>query len=810
VIQLKDMKRGLYTNADKYYREVMKDKVVIEGLELKVGARFKASISAKGGLKKFYMMVISLDPEVIAYWIEGEYAIYLEPIDFIRLLKKRDINKRTANSANLHPQNFRAFTTKALNAAEVRTILWNLPRLLSSDVTSTPNALVLKSPNLVYDFADYVTAGKEPIEDWLFSLAEEAKASYHTGKAQSVLTDDQYDELKDYLVMLNPKRAAALQKPGAPVDDKVKKKVQLEYKMGSLTKIKPDGVSTQKFLRESKDSEYVLTDKLDGLSFQLKYVDCALTQATTRGDGEVGQDITKHVHLIPTVPKKLPPKFKGQTWNIRAEGILTNSDFELLKNTDPKREYANPRNLVAGAVNRNVPNERVLKKLNVVCYAIMSHEKTLDKKDQLATLKAMGFHVVNYQVLKAKEVNEQHLTDYIHDRKKQGDFDLDGAVIEANNAKIRQQLGNETNSIDPRYARAFKVGDTERIEAHVEEVLWEVSKHGKLKPRIRIKPTKLGGVTVTYATAFNAAFVYDNKLGPGAKVLLTRSGDVIPHIIKVLVKANKAQMPDKKVFGEWSWNETEVDIVIVDAGENETVRVKQITNFFTKIGVDYLGQGIVQKFFDAGLDDIDKVINTSIPELMGVDGIQRKGAEKLYNGIIEALARVDLPTLAAATPFFGENFGETRLNKIYEEYGDKMFSMWSGNTIGEVAAKIAAIKGFSEETGKQFAKGIKPFNSFLQRNSSRIKVQKKKVIEKTSAACAGISICWTGIRQHDVEEFLVKNGGTVASGVKSGLTYLVAKDPNSGSSKNVKAQGLGVKVVGPNQIMDILKSKGAK
>jgi hypothetical protein len=234
VIQLKDMKRGLYTNADTYYRSVMKDKTVIEGLELKVGCRLRASVTTKGSVKKMYLTVISLDPGVIAYWIEGEYGIYLEPIDFVRLLKKRDINKRTANSANLHPQNFRAFTTKALNAAEVRTILWHLPRLQSSDVVSTPNALVIKTPGIIYDIAQYVTAGKEPIEDWLFSLAEGAKANYHTGKNQSELTDDQYDELKDYLVELNPKRSAALKKPGAPVDDSVKKKVKLEYQLNLM------------------------------------------------------------------------------------------------------------------------------------------------------------------------------------------------------------------------------------------------------------------------------------------------------------------------------------------------------------------------------------------------------------------------------------------------------------------------------------------------------------------------------------------------------------------------------------------------
>jgi NAD-dependent DNA ligase len=807
MIQLKDIKRGLFINADKYFRENQKSFLRINGLELKIGCRLKAAVSNKGVSTTMYLTPISLDPGVIAYWIQGEYGIYVEPVDFTKLLKKREIEKRTSKDQSLHPQNFRVFSTKALNAGETREILRHIPRLEASQVKSMPNSLVLTAPTLIYDFAKYVTADKVDIDTWLFELCLNMKNNYHTGKTQSVLTDDQYDDLKDFLAILDPKRAKPLQAAGAPVAADVKKKVTLEYPMGSLTKIKPDGISTKKFLKESKDSQYVLTDKMDGLSFQLKYVDTKLVQATTRGDGAVGQDITKHVHLIPTVPKVLPAKFKG-TWNIRAEGILTNADFELLKNSDPKREYANPRNLVAGAVNRNVPNTKVLQKLNVVCYAIMSHERTLDKIDQLKALKEMGFHVVNFQVLKTSDITESDLTNYINERKRKGGFDLDGAVLECNSAKIRQSLGNETNSIDPRYARAYKVGDTERIEASVLEVMWEASKHGKLKPRIRIKPTKLGGVTVTYATAFNAAFVRDNKLGPGAKVLLTRSGDVIPFIVSVITKAARASLPDVKVFGSYDWNETQVDLVLVDAGaDNDTVKIKQITSFFTKIGVDYLGQGIIEKFYASGLDDIDKIINTSIPELMAVEGIQRKSAEKLYNNIVGALSKVELPTLAAATPFFGDGFGETRLTKIYEVYGNQMFDRWAKFTVGEVAVEISGISGFSESTAKQFAKGIKPFNSFLKRNAGRIHVQEKKKLVLTGNNLKGITVCWTGIRQSNLEDLLKKNGGEVYTSVKPGLTYLVAKDPNSASSKTQKAKALGVKIVGPVEIEKIFNSK---
>jgi NAD-dependent DNA ligase len=802
---LKHYKKDLFLNADKYWKEHQKDYIRVAGFELKIGSRLRGVVTTNGKVKKFYLVVLSLNPQIIAYWIQDEYAIYLAPVDFEKLLVKRDIDKRTMKSANLHPQNFRTFTAKSLNMSEVRTLLWNLPRLQSADVKAQPNALVLTTPKLIHDFAHYATAGKEDIVAWLFGLALASKDAYHTGSKESEITDNQYDDLVEFLKTLDSKRAAILDAVGAPVAKNIRSKVQLDYDMGSLNKIKPDGVATAKFVKETKDKFYVLSDKLDGLSLSLKYVDGTFVRATTRGDGSIGQDVTRHIKNVPTVPKKIGAKFKGE-YTFRAEGILSQADFESVKAYGDK-EYANGRNLLAGMINRNEPNVKVLSKINVIAYSIMSHEDRLDKKEQLELIKESGLHVVHYSVLKSTEVNEDHLTSYINERKKVGGFELDGAVIEANSCKIRVAMGNASNTIKPDYAKAFKTGETEAVEAHVQEVVWAVSKHGKLKPRIKISPVKLSGVTVTFATAFNAAFVYDNKLGPGAKVLLTRSGDVIPHILKTLVKANKAQMPDKKVFGEYAWNETEVDLVLVNASEDETVKIKQMASFFSKIGVDYLGRGLIERFYHAGIDTIDKLINTSIPELMSIDGIQKRNAEKIYNGIITALNGIELPTLASATPFFGEIIAGTRLRKIYEVRGEEMFD-WAGFTVGEVAQQISQISGFSLDTGKQFAQGIKPFKAFLKRNAGRVHIKAVQKKERKSSKLDGVSFVWTGVRQHDAEAVIEANGGQVWSAVKAGLTYLVAKDPGSGSSKMVKAQSLGVKVIGPNEVLALLKSKG--
>jgi NAD-dependent DNA ligase len=813
MILLKDMKTSLFKNADAYWKSNRKDHIQLESYDLYIGARFRCKVRTGSTLKYLYFTIISLDPAVIAYWIQDEFAIYLAPVDFEQLFIRRILNRRNLIEKMLHPQDIRIIPVKVLNSIQTRKMLWMIPRLTQKDVQSAPYSLNIISPKLIYNFSTYISAGKEDIFGWLLNLVTQANSDYHTGKKQSSLTDDQYDELKELLLSIDPKKAKILESVGAPVIEEkdVRKKVELEYKMGSLRKIKPDGSTTNKFIKDTKDDEYIVSDKLDGLSLSLTYRNSNLVKATTRGDGYIGQDVTRHILQVPSVPKKLNSKYAKENLTIRAEGILANSDFEMFNKLLVKEgnsEFANPRNMIAGVFNRLSPNKKVLAKLNVVTYAIMSREKDLDKKQQLKQLEDMGFHVVPYKVFKAKDISEEKLTKYISDRKLMGDFDLDGAVIEVNNAKIRQSLGNETNSINPKYAKAFKTGDTEKVEAKVLEVVWAVSKHGYLKPRIRIFPVKLGGVTVSYATAFNASFVYENKLGPGAKVLLTRSGDVIPHILKVIDKAKKPQMPDKDVVGNYEWNDTKVDLVLSEPHENDTVKIKQISGFFSRIGVDYLGRGLITRFYEHGFDSIDKVIHITVKDLLSIDGIQKKSAEKLYEGITKALQTVDLPTLASATPYFGVNFGETRLDKIYEVYKDEMFSRWKGYTVRTVAEEISKIPGFSSNTAIQFAKGIKPFNSFLKRNSDVLKINKKKEQKKLSNVFSNVSICWTGIRQRDLEELLIANGGKVESSVKNGLTYLVAKDPNSTSAKMQKARDLKIKIISPDQAIKLFKDKG--
>ena len=169
----------------------------------------------------------------------------------------------------------------------------------------------------------------------------------------------------------------------------------------------------------------------------------------------------------------------------------------------------------------------------------------------------------------------------------------------------------------------------QKAEAKVLDVIWNPSKDGFLKPTVRIEPVNIGGTTIEYATAYNAAFIEKNKIGLGAIVEMVRSGDVIPTILSVITPARKAKMPDIP----YHWNETHVDIILDNIEENVNVQEKLVSRFFKKLDVVSLGAGNVKRIMKAGYNTIEKIINMKKEDFLTVPGFKDKLAAKIYTSI---------------------------------------------------------------------------------------------------------------------------------------------------------------------------------
>ena len=592
--------------------------------------------------------------------------------------------------------------------------------------------------------------------------------------SQEVLTDNQYDIIKEYTTKKFPSNVAVTE-IGADV---LRNKAQLPYEMASMDKIKPDTNALNEWTQKYK-GPYILSCKLDGVS-GLYTTEGPQPKLYTRGNGTVGQDIS---YLIPHL--KLP---NTQGVAIRGEFIIPRATFEAKY----KDKFANPRNMVAGIINHKTINETI-KDIHFVAYEtiIPSGKKVSEQMDFLGTI---NVERVLYKMETA--LTNELLSDLLVDWRKNYIYETDGVIV-ANDAAYQRASGN------PDHAFAFKMVLSDQMaEAKVVDVIWSPSKDGLLKPRVQIEPIHLGGVQIEYATGFNGAFILNNKVGIGATIELIRSGDVIPHIRAVTVPAPEAKMP----LVPYVWNKTHVDIMLENAAEDPTVKEKNITGFFKGLEVDGLGAGNVVKIISAGYDTVGKIIKMTEQDFLKVDGFQKKMASKIYTGIKEKIEKAPLVTIMSASNIFGHGFSETRLGPIIQTYPDILLSQESNEA---KIQKLTEIKGMASKTASAFVEKIPDFIAFLKETGLEGKLQSSKVELESQAPIianhplSGKTIVVTGLTEKVIEDKVKAIGAKFGSSVSKNTDILVAKSVTESSGKLDKARELNKTLLKPIQIISL-------
>ena len=392
---------------------------------------------------------------------------------------------------------------------------------------------------------------------------------YNEGK-ETGFDDYQYDMLKETLQHRDPNYKV-------PIGAKIREgenRVKLPFWLGSMDKFKPeDDSEIKRWLDKNRANEYIIEDKLDGVSC-LVVVKKGRIKLYTRGDGIIGADISYLAPYFDTIPEKIDVDI-----SIRGELIMPVDVF----NKKYSKEYANPRNMVAGRIGAKKIREGI-SDIKFIAYEIVG-EGIMDKPSiQLNYLQQLGFSTVKNEIVHT--ITTETLIETFLRFKNDNIFEIDGIIIQPDKKYERNTDGN------PDYAFAFKMRLKDNIvETEVVDVTWNVSKWGQLKPRIKIKPVKLGGVTITYTTGFNAKYIYDNKIGEGAKIKITRSGDVIPYIVEVVKKAKEPDMP----VVTWKWNKSGVDIITDEL--DAIMCIKLLHSFFDKLNVKQLGEQRIGKLY---------------------------------------------------------------------------------------------------------------------------------------------------------------------------------------------------------------------
>ena len=612
-------------------------------------------------------------------------------------------------------------------------------------------------------------------EDALGDMVVYANENYYNLGSDAAMTDNEYDVLKEFIERKFPKNAVVKQIGAAPIE---KNKVALPYDMPSMDKIKPDSGAlaawTQKFT-----GPYVVSCKLDGVSGMYQTAAPA-AKLYTRGNGKIGQDVS---HLI--APLGLP-KCRGDAVVVRGEFILTKTVFR----TRYAAEFANARNLVAGIVNRQSVDDKT-RDVRFVAYEVIS--PAMKPSEQMEFLRTRGFSVVqHHRIAVTAALSNAHLSETLVDWRANYEYEIDGVIV-SNDAVYPRTTGN------PEHAFAFKMVLSDQMaEAKVVNVIWTASKDGLLKPRVQIEPLRLGGVTIEFATGFNAAFIETNKIGVGAVIQLIRSGDVIPYIQRVIVPAESPLMPQEV---DYHWNDTRVDILLDHAEDDATVREKNMTGFFKGVGVDGLGAGNMAKIIAAGYDSIPNVIRMSKADLLKVEGFQDKMATKVYDGIQQRLAQASLGTLMSASNIFGRGYGDRKIKLVLDEFGPGILT--SDESDAEKIKRIAELNGMATKTASAFVGQIPTFLTFLSESGLRGKLDLPAVTAATTNPLFKKSIVMSGTRDKTLEQKLKDVGATLGSSVSKNTFAVITPDKNSETGKVNDAKRHGVSVYTPEEFIQM-------
>lgn len=625
----------------------------------------------------------------------------------------------------------------------------------------------------------------------VLSLLTQADTAYHNG--ESVIDDATYDMIVEFIERRMGKKRQTV---GADVTHGTK--VKLPIHMGSMDKVKPNTSKLKNWLK-TYTGPYVLSDKLDGISILVEYVGGKLSHIYTRGNGTVGSDVSmlKKYLKLPALSKRTGRDF------FRGELIIAKDDWGVYT----KEGYKNPRNTVSGLINRLVSAKSITPALlKMLRFVVFDHTQQTKKSDPIVTRKlseglreaaALGFTVVEHTSVDTISLTQ--LSDMLVSRRDSSPYEIDGIIVTNDKTYPMKASGN------PDHAVAFKmVLDDQRAETFVQYVEWSISKSGLMKPVVDISPVTIGGTTIHRVTGYNARWIKENKIGPGAHVVVIKSGDVIPKIIAVTKPAAATQYPHGLEGTDWAWD-GDVDIRV--RGESDAANIKKLLYFSNTLGIEGLKTGTLKRLYAKGYDTVPKLLNLTQENIEAIDGFKAKSARNLVQNIQSAYHSATKPVLYAALGVFGEGMGLKKIEVLLKNIPNLCTS--KRDTV-QLREKIVNIDGFGAKTADKIIPNLICCADIFKDLPTQ-KPQKRSSKPTKSSVTVRRNVqnntfVFSGVRSKNVEDALRANGATVSSTVSKRVTFLITKDPTSSSTKIKKAKTLNIPIKTLNDFLTWLSS----
>lgn len=620
--------------------------------------------------------------------------------------------------------------------------------------------------------------------------------------------DAEYDRLYDELKELEAETGERL--PDSPTrrvgGEPVKAFARHEHiaRLYSLDKAVTEDEMNAFFTRVAKAGEatYVVEYKFDGLTICLTYEDGRFVRAATRGNGTVGEDVTAQALTIKSFP--LAISYKG-TLEVRGETVIRLSVLDEYNKTAAE-PLKNARNAAAGAVRNLDPAVTAARRPEILFYDVnyMSEEVVHSQEEAIEFLKKEGFQTFGHtRLCKTGEEVLDAIAEIDIERKKL-DVLTDGAVVKVNEFSVRDAMGYTDKF--PRWAIAFKF-EAEEAVTTVEDVIWQVGRTGKLTPLAHVAPVELAGATVRRATLNNLGDIRRKDIRKGSKVLIRRSNEVIPEILRAVEHTGESVDIEKPEVCPYCGEKlTEEGANIFCTNKNCRPRVvAQLANFASKgaMDIDGFSEMTAALFYDElGVRAFSDLYALDKQKLSGLEGFGEKKIRNLLRAV-EGSKNVPLDRFIFALGIGGVGKVASKdLARRFKSMGalqaateQELIAM---ENIGEkTAADIVgyfADEGNRAEIEKLFAAGVKPF------------VKEGQAV----GVFTGENVVLTGtlqkFRRSDAQKLIEEAGGACQSAVTQKTTLVVAGE--SAGSKLDKAKSLGIRVIGEEEFIKILEENG--
>ena len=553
----------------------------------------------------------------------------------------------------------------------------------------------------------------------------------------------------------------------------------------------------------SKELEYILELKLDGLSISLIYENGMLVQAVTRGDGQVGEDVTENIREIPTIPKKLKENISLE---VRGEIILPISSFNRInqeREDEGEDVFANPRNAASGTIrqlDKTIVAERGLDcylyyLVNAENYGIKTHLESIEYIEKLGFKTTKIFE--KYTDFKKLE----EAIDKWHDDRKKLDYETDGLVIKVNNFSLYETLGYTTKS--PRWAIAYKF-PAEQVKTKLMDVTFQVGRTGVITPVAELEAVNLSGSVVKRASLHNFDEIRRKDIKIGDNVIVEKAAEIIPQVVNVVFNDRTGEEIEIQepancpvCNSELAHEEGLVALKCHNPLCPEKVK-RQIAYFVSRdaMNISGLGDKIVEKFIELGkiktIVDIYS-LKEYREELENLEKMGQKSVDNLINNI-EASKNRDFSKVlyALGIPFVGK-FNANLLTKNFENIE---------NLKNQSIENLLSVKGIGDKVAIAVNTFLNNENNWkiitdLQNIGLQFAINESDLKEIADNPIKGKNFLATGklqkYKRNDIKDIILSKGGNYLSAVSKNLNFLIAGE--KAGSKLEKAEKLGVRVI---------------